>query len=390
MEIITGDETGLLKSTKIGTSQSLPLLNSVNNQSRALYSVDRLAVSPSSSSELVVLTKSSTLRVFGPGDSPVVDLAHDVCAGQRCKELVFADFERLCCVGDKGRVEMRSWPDGAVVGSFDVPGPVEGAALDVERGRLAVGGKGMDVSVWDVETGKMTYRGKNVPNDKLDMQVSVWITDLAWAQGEGAENLLATSTAYNRVRINDVRVKQPIRDMSLEQKGTGGNEPNKHINCILAVPDGNFVTADTYGNVCVVDAMNAKRVVAKFKGAKGSIRALAYDPSSKMLATGGLDRVVRVYEYESRRLIGRSYVKQRLTDLAFRKLNGAGGGGEGEDGEEDEDDWESLEGELRDEDEEKDDEEEEGREEEGEELPEPVKTKSQKFKQFPNKRTKRN
>jgi hypothetical protein len=44
---------------------------------------------------------------------------------------------------------------------------------------FATGGREKDLCVWDLEVGKEVFVARNVKHDKLDMQVPIWITDLA-------------------------------------------------------------------------------------------------------------------------------------------------------------------------------------------------------------------
>lgn len=44
---------------------------------------------------------------------------------------------------------------------------------------FATGGREKDLCVWDLEAGKEVFVARNVKHDKLDMQVPIWITDLA-------------------------------------------------------------------------------------------------------------------------------------------------------------------------------------------------------------------
>jgi ribosome biogenesis protein NSA1 len=241
--------------------------------------------------------------------------------------------------------------------SFQVGSPVERCRyLD---GHVAVGGKELDVHVWDVETQTATFKARNVKHDFLDMRVPVWVTDLgilSAAEHKGkAHHMIATGTAYGQVRVYDTRAqRRPIHDWNLEG-GLG------HLTAVLPLPNNSLLVADTVGRLLRMDLSTGK-CIASYRGSGGSLRALAAHPTEPVIAAAGLDRTVRVYDMLTRKTISRTYVKQRVTSLVFSDVaapvqvdpksknrrdrwsrDGAGGGG-GDDDDDDDDVWGELDG----------------------------------------------
>ena len=173
-----------------------------------------------------------------------------------------------------------------------------------------MGGKNHDLTVWDLETKAVTFRARNVPHDSLDMPVPIWITDIGWT----TEGSIYTSTAYNQIRAYDLRQRRPVKDISLKTKQS---EPNYHINCLKVTPENECVVGDVFGQVTLVDVMKTGRMIARFKGPKASIRSISIHNDSRSLACGGLDRTVRIFNLDSRKLIGKCYVKQVINSVTF-------------------------------------------------------------------------
>lgn len=164
-----------------------------------------------------------------------------------------------------------------------------------------------------METQKFTFQARNVPNDKLDMMVPIWITDVAFSDNN--TNMLFTATAYNQIRAYDQRQRQPVKNISLVKFKNDGM--NHHLNCIRITPEDQVIVADIHGDVTLVDVMNTERMVARFKGSKGSIRAIEVNAETRTVACGGMDRIVRVYGLDSREVVGRCYVKQKITAITM-------------------------------------------------------------------------
>lgn len=73
---------------------------------------------------------------------------------------------------------------------------------------------------------------------------------------------------------------------------------------------------DTVGRVSRVD-LRTLRLNGVFKGNTGSIRDIAIHPTMNVVATVGLDRIMRVFDTESRQQLHRVYLRQRLNCVLF-------------------------------------------------------------------------
>ena len=85
---------------------------------------------------------------------------------------------------------------------------------------------------------------------------------------------------------------------------------------VCASPDGKSVFAgDTQGRVLRVDVGTGK-VICKYKSFTGSVRRLQVHPKlNNVLLSISIDRILRVHHIESRKLLMRMYLKQRLNAM---------------------------------------------------------------------------
>lgn len=82
-------------------------------------------------------------------------------------------------------------------------------------------------------------------------------------------------------------------------------------------PDENYLIAgDTVGRVSRID-LRTLRLNGVYKGNTGSIRDIAIHPSMNVVATVGLDRIMRVFDIETRQQLHRVYLRQRLNCVLF-------------------------------------------------------------------------
>jgi len=196
---------------------------------------------------------------------------------------------------------------------FNVGGPVEVMTNCAGSSLIAVGGREKDLMIWDLNTQESVFEARNVPHDKLDMRVPVWITGIQFQKQEGPEcqneKVLFTSTGYGQVRVYDIRAqKRPVRSAQLKDFG--------HIKAMVGVSSTEVIVGDVQGHLARFDTTNM-RTKGHFKGFAGGIRSLDLHPTQPLLVGGGLDRVVRVYNLQTRKLVSQLYVKQKLTSVKF-------------------------------------------------------------------------
>jgi ribosome biogenesis protein NSA1 len=192
---------------------------------------------------------------------------------------------------------------------FNVGGILSCGVFDTKGNVLAVGGKEKDLNIYGLSEGKNLFKAKNVPHNFLDMQVPVWIRDVCFLQpylNGGAK--LATCTSYAQVRLYDTKA---MRKPTASIEGIFGEDVHP-LTAIHASDDKNYIyVGDSVGGLTKVD-LRVHRAVGKFKGIGGGIKSIQVHPSENIIATVGLDRALRVYNTETRALLDRLHLKQRL------------------------------------------------------------------------------
>ena len=170
------------------------------------------------------------------------------------------------------------------------------------------------------------FKAKNLKPDMLMLQIPKCINDLAFVPGHGGA-LFVTGTAFREVRFYDSRAQnRPIYSIEVGEHA---------VNSLAIAPGGNTIIAgDVVGDIFSLE-LRTGRKVGKYKGFTGSCRDIQVHPTLPLVAACGIDRHVRVYDTNTHKCVFKSYLKQRLTCLAFRGggLDAAAaprGGGDGD------------------------------------------------------------
>lgn len=211
------------------------------------------------------------------------------------------------------------------------PSPVSKLRVDTASGLeepllpgvFAIGGKEHDLELWqaasdnrvgrELEGGRsaaysVVWRAKNVKNDELDLRVPVWISDLQFLESYNGRWRIATCTRFRHVRIYDTsRSRRPILSVEI------GESP---LVSLVVSNEDELILSDSHSGVCAF-SISQKRVTHLFKGAAGSAISLAIGASEHgpVLAAVGLDRYLRVYDVQTRRQIGKVFLKTKMTGV---------------------------------------------------------------------------
>jgi len=182
-----------------------------------------------------------------------------------------------------------------------------------------VAGKDVEVRLWDLQERACVFTAKNVAKDKLDVAVPVWNTSVCWL----APHLICAGTAFNRLRVYDVRAqRKPVQDWSLQtiaRGPTGTLAPNRTVTALHGGGGGGddeavVVVADSMGSVRKIDVRTGKSP-GSFAGAVGSVRGVHVRDG--VVATCGLDRYLRLYSLATTAVQSKVYCKQRLNAVVL-------------------------------------------------------------------------
>jgi len=184
----------------------------------------------------------------------------------------------------------------------------KGTPVGPEGRCLVLGGERRLCQVIDLQEQKAVWNAKNVQNDFLDLQVPIHDRDAAWID---PEHSFAMVTAHHHIRTYDVRERC---------KPTSSLEHSKvPFSCVAVDPLRPYLlaVAETIGNFRLHDRRKDLKVAGKYKGFAGGIRSICFHPTEPLVAAVGLDRFLRVFDSKTRKVVVKTYLKQRLNKTLF-------------------------------------------------------------------------
>ncbi|KAK8811294.1 hypothetical protein WA158_003029 [Blastocystis sp. Blastoise] len=309
MKIITGDETGLIKQVIIEQKK----IQRWGVQNREL-SVERMRFcgpKDDDESQLAVALKNGCIKVWDMDETKLLSTLETHSPNPKGLDIIYEENDRkIISCSEEGHVCIFSLETDELVKEFDIDGPVATMHLcPYNHDIFAAGGKENDLKVYSIEKGSFIWRAKNVPNDFLDLRVPVWIKDLQFMECSDKGYKIITVTGYNQIRIYNTSVKrQPIEDYAVGE--------HAFVTCRLNKDQTYLYVSDIIGRVVGFN-LSTHRIYGVFKGNVGSVRDIQLHPSLPLLATVGLDRILRIYDIPSRDLKHRIYLRQRLNTVVF-------------------------------------------------------------------------
>jgi ribosome biogenesis protein NSA1 len=193
-------------------------------------------------------------------------------------------------------------------------------AFDSIHGRVAVGGRERETTLIDLETGKAVFKAKNLPPDPQTLlQNPVWPSSILFLQDSKA---MAVGTAYKQVRLYDIREDSKMRRPTAT---TSEGLFESRVMSLCQVDDYELVVGDAEGYIYSLDIRNlgrnpkgpANKNLGRYVGPAGSVRQLKKHPTLPRLAAVGLDRMLRIYDTNTRKQLDCVYLKQRLNCVLF-------------------------------------------------------------------------
>lgn len=217
-----------------------------------------------------------------------------------------------------------------------------------EHGVFACGGKENDLRVITMFKGKITedifkketcgkfftptvlFTAKNVKNDHLDLRAPVWISKILFFNEKPKDGYkLITATRYGQIRLYDTtHGKRPAHDYKVCDKpiislNFADSEQEEIIISDTHNLVAKFSLAQIDSKAYKTNSASAGQIVkpvAKLLGkyaAGGNTGAIfGIDISDNtLIATGGLDRYLRVYDVKSRDICAKVYLGVQISDV---------------------------------------------------------------------------
>lgn len=326
MEVLTGDETGLLKLVNV-TDKSYLTYGGEQSRLRGIKSIVNLSNNDHRGFQnrefpipISVLRGNGDLEMFSVvngeinGPNSITNVGIDNPVGN----FKSIDNPSVVNFNDTGKISISKFDPNSSTWSgdnfsFSLKGPIS-AGASCKDGGAAFGGRENDLQVYDLNTQQSTWQAKNVPHDNLNLRVPVWVTSIKFSNpftDTSAGACVFIGTGHKQVRLYDTRIgKQPAVTMAVSDEF--------RVTAIEPSLDGNLLYwGDTAGGLYAHDLRKLQKAHT-FKGFAGSVRDirlsmdLAGDGDSYLCAVG-LDRFLRVYNVDDcNRLENASYLKNRL------------------------------------------------------------------------------
>ena len=149
--------------------------------------------------------------------------------------------------------------------------------------------KNTPLVLYNIQNQKIEFKGKNLPNDELNLTIPMHDTDVVEVKNNPRLNYV--STAYGDIRLYD---KKASPRPSLNKKVT-----KSKINKIDITNDGNYLfIGDNLGYCAMLDIRKSFSPFRTFKGISGSIRSLVNIEQNNNIIVAGFDRYIRWYNYK--------------------------------------------------------------------------------------------
>ena len=150
--------------------------------------------------------------------------------------------------------------------------------------------KNSPLVLYNIQEKKIEFKGKNLPNDELNLSIPMYDTDIIEVKNNPRLNYV--STAYGEIRLYD---KKASPRPSLNKKVT-----NSKINKLDITEDGNYLfIGDSLGYCAMLDIRKSFSPCRTFKGNTGSIQTLVNIEQNNNIIVGGFDRFVKWYDYKN-------------------------------------------------------------------------------------------
>lgn len=179
---------------------------------------------------------------------------------------------------------------------------------------------------------EILYAAKNVKNDHLDLRVPIWISNIRFFETESKDHFkLITSTRYGQVRIYDsTHGKKPLADYKVSEKPIlTMNFSNSEQDEIIISDTHNLIAKFTLSQIdekaLKTNSASAGEIVkpvpkllGKFSSGGNTGATFGVEFSDfDIVAFGGLDRYLRVFDAQSREILVKVYLGVEISDIVI-------------------------------------------------------------------------
>ena len=224
---------------------------------------------------------------------------------------LFADEKDLVAISDQG--EVARWTDESEAATVKVLKGVVPAVAAEKENLIALGGKGIknNLQLWDLKnleaTQQAKFLAKQTQNVRLSMPYPVDVRGITFAQKSNSD-VLVTCNADGQLWMYDIRQKRtPIIERQVQPKKTT-------LVSVHATDKDDFVIYTTADGIVEYYDLRAGSSRGRFGPHEGAITDLHLTSGSvkghgKLLITTCKDRFLRIFDFSSRTLLSKVYLK---------------------------------------------------------------------------------
>lgn len=248
----------------------------------------------------------------------------------------FAEDRKLVgfCVHEKGvlavsdRGDVAFWDADSETASVKEGKDMAPVSIAKKGNIIALGGKGLKniLQLWELKDDSsftMKVNAKQTQNVKLNMPYPVDVRGIAFTQKDTSD-VVVTCNSDGQLWLYDFRVKRvPIIERQVQPKKTG-------LVSVFATDKDDCVIYTTADGIVEHYDMRAGRSLGRFGPHEGActdlhITAGTEKGQGKLLITTCKDRYLRIFDFESRKLLSKVYLKHvpntfTVTDQTWLKV----------------------------------------------------------------------
>lgn len=202
---------------------------------------------------------------------------------------------RLAVSGSKFGYKVMLWntADGSLLWENEHMSEVECVVFSPDGTRIATGGEDFMVRIWDVNTGK----------ELASWEHDSGLDGITWSH-DGS--MIATGSeagdawfwdGNDYTMLGRIKTGSTINSLKFTKDDTflavGGN---------VQIKNQETKKTDYYGFASLINVQQQK-VIRKYEGIKGSVKSIRISADEKLLATGGFDNTVRLFDLKTGNLI---------------------------------------------------------------------------------------
>ncbi|GAB2289407.1 hypothetical protein Dimus_023717 [Dionaea muscipula] len=181
--------------------------------------------------------------------------------------------------------------------------------VDGAERHFIVGGKGVEVNMWDLENKSKIWTSKSPPKNNLGIFTPTWFTSMTFLSKDDHRKFVAGTNNYE-VRLYDVSAqRRPVFSVVFRESP---------IKAIAEDVNGHTIYfGNGSGELASMDTRTGKLLGCFLGKCSGSIRSIARHPKLPIIASCGLDCYLRFWDVNTRQLLSAVFLKQHLSNVVL-------------------------------------------------------------------------